>query len=210
MRLVNPYFWILVAYLKMTSHFVSYLRNYESINVFIKVMPHIKVVFLWPYARTGGVHPAYARAYAYAYHLCICIPPTQSVKIRKWLFFYAKYVFVDSSRLVELEGLLWSCVIKNQLGTNFVDISLPKYSIAYMPMRAPRCICFMPPSMLHLPISATDTEFPRKSGKSYDWVWVQYWAYCTILCHIIISFIKTKIKFYTTKLIHIKDMQLDM
>ena len=32
---------------------------------------------------------------------------------------------------------------------------------------------------------------------------VQYYA-------IIISFIKTKIKFYTTKLIHIKDMQLDM
>jgi len=28
-------------------------------------MPHIKVVFLWPYARVGGVHPAYARAYAY-------------------------------------------------------------------------------------------------------------------------------------------------
>jgi len=40
-------------------------------------MPHIKVVFLW-YARVGGMHPAYARAYAYAYHLCIpCIPPTQ-------------------------------------------------------------------------------------------------------------------------------------
>ena len=40
-------------------------------------MPHIKVVFLWPYARPRGVHPAYARAYAYAYHSCICIPPTQ-------------------------------------------------------------------------------------------------------------------------------------
>jgi len=41
----------LVAYLKMTSHLVSYLRNY--INVFLKIMPHIKVVFLWPYARPG-------------------------------------------------------------------------------------------------------------------------------------------------------------
>jgi len=41
-------------------------------------MPHIKVVFLWPYARVRGVHPAYARAYAYAYHSCICIPPTQA------------------------------------------------------------------------------------------------------------------------------------
>ena len=40
-------------------------------------MPHIKVVFLWPHARVGGVNPAYARAYAYAYHLCICIPPIQ-------------------------------------------------------------------------------------------------------------------------------------
>ena len=27
-------------------------------------MPHIKVIFLWPYARVGDVHPA--RAYAYA------------------------------------------------------------------------------------------------------------------------------------------------
>ena len=34
-------------------------------------MLHIKVVLSWPYARTGGVHPPYARAYAYAYHLCI-------------------------------------------------------------------------------------------------------------------------------------------
>ena len=51
----------------MASHFVSYLLDYCSINVFLKIMPHIKVVFLWPYARVGGVHPAYARAYAYAY-----------------------------------------------------------------------------------------------------------------------------------------------
>ena len=41
-------------------------------------MPHIKVVFLWPYARPRGVNPAYARAYAYAYYSCICIPPTQA------------------------------------------------------------------------------------------------------------------------------------
>jgi len=53
-------------------------------------MPHIKVVFLWPYARVRGVHPAYARAYAYAYHLCICIPPTQGVVARGGFTIVAK------------------------------------------------------------------------------------------------------------------------
>ena len=70
----------LVAYLKMISHLVLYLRNYQSINVFLKIMPHIKSRFSMAVCTCGGgVHPVYARAYAYAYNLCICIPPTQGL-----------------------------------------------------------------------------------------------------------------------------------
>ena len=40
-------------------------------------MPHIKVIFLWPYARPRGVHRTYVRTYTYTYHSYIYIPPTQ-------------------------------------------------------------------------------------------------------------------------------------
>ena len=76
----------------MTSRVVSYLRNYQSINVFLKIMPHIKVVFLWPYARVGDVHPA--RAYAYAsipfvhMHTANTAPSTRAYGHRKMTFMW--------------------------------------------------------------------------------------------------------------------------
>ena len=63
----------LVAYLNITRRVVPYVHNYQTIIVFLKITPHIRVVCPCPRARAAGARPARARAYP-GMHTAMHIP----------------------------------------------------------------------------------------------------------------------------------------